>query len=48
MTGFLLFLLPLLLPFSAFHYVAAGVAGIATFAALQEGGDISKKVKSVT
>lgn len=36
-TGFLLFLLPLLLPFSVFHYVSAGVAGIATFAALQEG-----------
>lgn len=44
-TGFLLFLLPLLLPFSVFHYVAVGVAGIATFAALQEGFYISREVK---
>ena len=42
-TGFLLFLLPLLLPFRVFLYVSAGVAGIATFAALQEGFYISKK-----
>lgn len=44
-TGFLLFLLPLSLPFRIFHYVAAGVASITTFAALQEGFFISREVK---
>lgn len=44
-TGFLLFLLPLLVPFKIFNYVSAGVAGIATFAALQEGFCIIRKVK---
>ena len=43
MTGFLLFLLPLLIPFRVFHYVSVGVAAIATFAALQEGFYISKE-----
>ena len=42
-TGFLLFLLPLLLPFRIFYYVSVVISGIATFAALQEGFYISKK-----
>lgn len=44
-TGFLLFLLPLMIPCRIFHYVSAGVAAIATFAALQEGFFIRKKVR---
>lgn len=42
-TGFFLFLLPLLLSFRIFNYVSVGIAGIATFAAFQEGFYISKK-----
>lgn len=41
-TGFLLFLLPLLISFSGMNYVCGVVAVVATFAALQEGYFIRK------
>lgn len=44
-TSFFLFLLPLMIPCRIFHYVSGGVAAIATFAALQEGFFIRKKVE---
>ncbi|MBQ3122525.1 MAG: phosphatidylglycerophosphate synthase, partial [Firmicutes bacterium] len=36
-TGLLLFLLPLTIPFSELNYIAIAVCSIATFSAIQEG-----------
>jgi len=36
-TGLLLFLLPLTIPFSELNYIAIAVGSIATFSAIQEG-----------